>query len=318
MKLIEKVFNVKRARSHLFSEYESGDVAYVGNGLTDNAVVGFVKPLTNDRVFKNMGITVSAFCEASVHAPPFIACGRSGNGLVVLEPHVPMSPGQLAYASAYINRALRWRFSWYWQTTADRLKRLSVPDVIPEIPFDVKAALPQLMPIRASSVHADFKSFALGDIYDLMPGDYHNASILKTGKTPLVSCGDLDNGIIGFVTAPESRIYQCRLTVALNGQPLTTKYHPYRFAAKDDIAVCIPRSPLQLTTEMFIQATINRERWRYSYYRKCYVDKLRRLCFQLPSSSGAIDEGAMRKMVEAAPYWKFVDAQTPLQDSVGA
>src|SRR5579859_4928419 len=128
MKPIEELFTVHRATSHLFSDYESGNVAYVGNGLGDNAVVGFVTPLPKDKVFKFMGIAISAFCEATVQAPPFIACGRAGNGLVVLEPKNPMKPGQLAYIAAYINRAVRWRFSWYWQTTADRLRRIAIPD----------------------------------------------------------------------------------------------------------------------------------------------------------------------------------------------
>lgn len=114
MKPIEEMFVVHRARSKLFSDYSRGSVAYVGNGFGDNAVIGFVDPLPKDRVFQFVGIAVSAFCEATLQAPPFIACGRAGNGLVVLEPRQPMTAGQLAWVAAYINRALRWRFSWYW------------------------------------------------------------------------------------------------------------------------------------------------------------------------------------------------------------
>src|SRR5947209_7010968 len=117
MKTIDSLFNLHRARSGLFSEYGKGDVAYVGNGLADNAVVGFVTPLEGDKVFPFTGIAVSAFCEATVQTPPFIACGRAGNGLSVLQPKSPMRTAQLAYIAAYINRALRWRFNWYRQTT---------------------------------------------------------------------------------------------------------------------------------------------------------------------------------------------------------
>jgi hypothetical protein len=311
MKRIEELFLIKRARSHLFSEYEPGDVAYVGNGFTDNAVVGFVKPLPEDKVFGAIGITVSAFCEATVHLPPFIACGRAGNGVVVLEPKATMTPAQLAYTAAYINRALRWRFSWYWQTTADRLKRLPILDEIPDATFDVEGALPKLLVLKPRDVRVNLEKFSLGEIYDLAPGDYHNAAQLRPGTIPLVSCGDLDNGIIGYVSAPNDRIYQRRLTVALNGRPLTTKYHPYRFAAKDDVAICHPRLPLRLTTEAFIQAMLNRERWRYSYYRKCYVDKLQRFHLPLPGKHGKLDEDAIADIVETAPYWKFIETHIP-------
>src|SRR4051812_27605660 len=103
MERIEELFYLRRAKSGLFSEYQKGDVAYVGNGLDDNAVVGFVTPLPDDKTFAFLGIAVSAFCEATVQAPPFVACGRAGNGLVVLEAKLPMQPRQLAYIAAFIN-----------------------------------------------------------------------------------------------------------------------------------------------------------------------------------------------------------------------
>lgn len=94
MKRIDDLFTIHRARSDLYSRYEPGDTPYIGNGLSDNAVVGLVKALPKDRVFNFSGVVVSAFCEASVQVPPFIACGRAGNGLVVLEPKTSMT---LAY-----------------------------------------------------------------------------------------------------------------------------------------------------------------------------------------------------------------------------
>jgi len=310
MKPIEELFVVHRARSHLFSDYAAGRVAYVGNGLGDNAVVGFVEPLPKDKVFKFMGISVSAFCEATVHTPPFIACGRAGNGVVVLEPKRPMKSGQLAYIAAYINRAVRWRFSWYWQTTATRLRRLLIPDEIPEVAFDVAGILPKLAACQPPKIRTGVRMFPLGEIYNLVSGDFHNAANLKLGPIPLVSCGDLDNGIIGRIALSE-HVYQNRFTVALNGNPLTAKYHPYRFSAKDDVAVCVPRTPLQLATEMFIMAMVNRERWRYSYYRKCYIDKLKRFRIPLPAKNGGIDESVIRDVVEATSYWKFIQTYLP-------
>jgi hypothetical protein len=84
MKKIEEIFHLHRAKSGLFSDYKKGNVAYVGNGLANNAVVGFVTPLADDKVFSFTGLAVSAFCEATVQTAPFVACGRAGNGLVGL------------------------------------------------------------------------------------------------------------------------------------------------------------------------------------------------------------------------------------------
>jgi hypothetical protein len=55
---------------------------------------------------------------------------------------------------------------------------------------------------------------------------------------------------------------------------------------------------------------LNRERWRYSYYRKCFADKLRRFAIELPcKKSGGLDEDTMQAVVEAAPYWDYIQSK---------
>ena len=120
----------------------------------------------------------------------------------------------------------------------------------------------------------------------------------------MVSCGDQNNGIAGYFDV--DRTYQNRLTIALNGSTLATKYHPYIFAAKDDVAVCIPRAPIRLTTQLFVQVMVNRDKWRYSYYRKCYLEKLRRFTVLLPTIKGELDEDVMGRMIETTPYWSYL------------
>jgi hypothetical protein len=306
MARIEDLFVLHRARSGLFSEYEPGDVAYVGNGFADNGVVGYVNPRPKDLVFDFEAIAVSAFCEATVQVPPFIACGRAGNGLVVLQPRGRMTLGQLAFLAAYINATLRWRFNWYHQITADRLRRLPLPDSVPSgLGFDVRRVLPQPTISAPAEWRATFSRFALDDLFELEAGHFHSLGELEPGDVPVVSCGDRNNGIVGRYDVKE-HLHRGRLTIALNGSTLATKYHPYTFAAKDDAAICIPKQPMRLTSELFIQAVLTMERWRYSYYRKCYISKLRRFSVSVPSIDGWLDEDAMASMVERAPYWAYV------------
>jgi type I restriction enzyme M protein len=146
--------------------------------------------------------------------------------------------------------------------------------------------------------------FRLGALYELIAGDYHSAAEVPVGNVPLVSCGDADNGITCFVTPPPDKVYRERLTIAFNGMnTLTAKYHPYTFATKDDVAVCVPRTPMRLTTQVYIQAMINRERWRYSYYRKCFLEKLKRFSIILPVKGSSIDEDIIADLVSGTPYW---------------
>lgn len=306
MPTIDELFTVHRAKSDLFSEYEPGVVGYVGNTTADNGMMGFVTPQPKDRVFRSLAISVSAFCDATVQAPPFIACGRAGNGLVVLEPKTHMTPTDLAHYAAYINTAVKWRFNWYRQVTADRLKPIQVAD-LPRVRlgFGVANQMPPASQHGRPSWKLEVMPFTLESLFDLVPGNYHSLGVLSPGAVPMVSCGAENNGVEGFYEV-KKHLHCNRLTIALNGSPLATKYHPYTFAAKDDVAVCLPRRPMGLATLLFVQAMLERERWRYSYYRKCYISKLKRFTVNLPVTNGVPDEHLMHRVVEDAPYWEYL------------
>jgi len=313
MRRIDEVFNLHRAHSDIFSRYRPGDIPYVGNGLSDNAVVGLITPLPKDRVFDFWGVAVSAFCEATVQCPPFVACGRAGNGLVVLEPKSKMTLGQLGYTAAYLNLAVRWRFSWYWQTTVDRLRRLELPGRIPDAEFAVHIFMPPQVAPGAAGPIPVLERFPLGTLFSLEPGDFHVVGNLPSGKIPVVSCGDLDNGVCGYFDIPDENIYSHKMTIAFNGSTLSAKYHPYQFGAKDDVAICFPKREMRLTTLLFIQVVLRREQWRFSYYRKCYREKLERVSVPLPVKAGDIDEDVIEQAMRLSPYWGYL--ATRLHDS---
>jgi len=184
-----------------------------------------------------------------------------------------------------------------------------VPDETP-IRYQVSDFIPAMTHQNPPAWTPHFRPFALDKLFDLTPGDFHNASDLPRGEIPLISCGDADNGIAAFVSVPPENIYHGRLTIAFNGMnTLTTKFHFYNFAAKDDVAICVPKKPLRLTTLVFVQLMMNRERWRYSYYRKCFMDKLRRQSVMLPEKGGSVDEDLIELLLEATTYWSALKSR---------
>lgn len=127
----------------------------------------------------------------------------------------------------------------------------------------------------------------------------------------MASCADGNNGIAGFYEIPRRMAYANAITIAFNGSPLTTKLHPYEFGAKDDVAVAVAReqggAPLPVEALIFIQAQLNSERWRFSYYRKCFRAKLGRTLVELPEKRpGVPDIQFMVAAVRAQPYWWFL------------
>lgn len=156
-----------------------------------------------------------------------------------------------------------------------------------------------------------FKSVAITDMFTVESGQYHNASSLEKGDDPLISCGDTNNGLNRFVQAPPSaRKYSDSLTVAYNGQPFTAKFHPYPFVTKDDVAVCRSDSGIPLETVIFAGVMFNLERWRYSYGRKCFREKLCRSSIPMPvTESGQIAHDWIRDLVTRHPYWNYFHDQ---------
>lgn len=151
-----------------------------------------------------------------------------------------------------------------------------------------------------------FKRFRLDSLFGLHAGDYHSLGKVRRGSIPVVSCKDTGNGIIGSYSIPAESVYHDALTIAFNGRPLTTKIHPYAFGAKDDVAVAVPRETWPPEVLVFLAGSLNAERWRFSYYRKCFREKLGRFEISLPAKGGVIHTDYMQQAVRAQPYWWFL------------
>jgi hypothetical protein len=218
-----------------------------------------------------------------------------------------MTNGRLAHIAAYLNRAHGWRFTWYRQATKDRFQGLLIPTEPDDLRFRVTELLPETGQATDQIPELRFRPQVLGDMLTLEAGEYHAKTDLPVGSVPLISCGNEDHGVIGYVDAPAEHIHSHCLTIALNGQPLTTKFHPYAFTAKDDVAVANPKIPMRLPTLLFLQMMLNREQWRYSYYRKCFIDKLRRSVVPMPVKGPVLDELGMQAVMAATPYWGYLE-----------
>lgn len=149
------------------------------------------------------------------------------------------------------------------------------------------------------------KEMRIRDLFNVRSGDCHATSELDTGATPLISCGDLNNGLVGHYNIPDEWKHRHAITVAYNGSwPLTTKFHPYEFGAKDDVAVLEPRRPMPDSVMLYVAAQLNRMVWRYSHGRKCFREKLQDVRVVLPvvQTDGAerVDEAAIEALFQRA------------------
>jgi len=128
----------------------------------------------------------------------------------------------------------------------------------------------------------------IGELFEVKTGNFHAAKKLDPGDTPLISCGDINHGLIGYFNIRDEFQHKDVLTVAYNGSPLTTKYRPYRFGAKDDIGILYPKETMSINFLLYVSALLNAKRWRYSYGRKCFKRKLKTVEVTIPCDRGAV------------------------------
>ncbi len=149
-----------------------------------------------------------------------------------------------------------------------------------------------------------YATLKVKDLFDVHSGDFHSIGDLDAGNIALISCGDLGNGLVGYFDIPDDHQYSRAITVAYNGSwPLTTKYHPYAFGAKDDVAVLVPKEDMEQCVLLYVAALLNRLIWRYSYGRKCFKEKLQDVPLVMPVKKGkrlVIDDRLPRELFSKA------------------
>lgn len=150
-------------------------------------------------------------------------------------------------------------------------------------------------------------------------GIYHVSSELDNGEIPLISCSSINSGVEEYVNVPDTVLimvkgkektiqstYKNAITIASDGKPLTSFYHYYTFSAKDNVMVCFSKKDYRFTSLLFITSQLNNIRWRFSYGRKCYLNKVHKIKIFLPMKGEQIDENYIEYLVKKCPSWKIL------------
>ncbi len=318
---LSDLFELRSGDFHATKELDDGTTPLISCGYEDSGLVGYYS-IPQHLTYRNC-ITVAYNGQpllAKYHPYRFGA----KDDVAVLIPRQELNEATLLYVAAQRNLQ-KWRYGYgrkcfkekfanvaialpivSAQLNEDRIEEASIRALLP---CRLQQLIPQHRTDRALTVPAlDWQEWPLSHFFSFKRGEFHSLRELSPGKTPIISCAETNNGIAGAFDVDEG-IYRHKLTIAMNGRVLTTKYHPYQFAAKDDIAVCFPRKNMRLTSLLLIQAILNLERWRYSYGRKCYIAKLQRLCVPLPTKDGWLDEEGIAAVCAATPYWEHLQGQ---------
>lgn len=304
---IHEIFDIKNAKSKGYETYEKGHTPFVSNGTYNNGVLGFVKPNKGDRVFLKSGICVSSFCEATVHNPPFLPRGNGGSGLIVLLPKAPLSLESLYYYAAQINTH-KWRFSFGRMVTSERIKNLELEEnkINISINKEINRLLPQTKIKARPKINSLFKKVRLVDYCTIEKKTAKPINQMLSGPTPYVSTTSKNNGILDYVADPPIFSPKC-ITVALNGSVGEAFYQFDDFITSGDNAVLRPKGFTDPYLLFYIAYEIRRQKWRYNYYRKLTLAKLRKMEIYLPfKESGLLDFNFIKSVFQNSYGYEII------------
>jgi type I restriction enzyme M protein len=148
-----------------------------------------------------------------------------------------------------------------------------------------------------------FESKSITEFFN-MPietGDYHASNALDKGEIPLISCSTLNGGVEGSFDL--EILHNNVITIASDGQPLTSFYHYYDIGVKDNVLIGDPNREYRFTTLLYLVSQLNRLKWRFSYGRKAYNNKVDKIFIDIPISNGEIDEDYIEYLVKKQSSW---------------
>lgn len=178
-------------------------------------------------------------------------------------------------------------------------------------------SLQHVTPSEVPEPPVSFEFFSMTDLFgkvggSIRRGDIHALNKEVPGTTPVVTTSTDMNGIESFYDLEAWDKHKNVITVASNGTPLTSFYHPYEVVVKDDLFICSPPPEMPVATIFYIITALNRLTWRFSYYRKCYMNKLDKIAVPMPvTAQGDIDYDWIDRAAQSCDGWHQLVAALP-------
>jgi len=220
------------------------------------------------------------------------------NNCLLLKPKKNLSVEEL-FQIAFQLRLNKWKYKYGRQITPERIKKQEIILIQPKIKYNelVENQLPKA--INKKTIEP-FKEIRLVPVTDLCVISKKTAlpqNAMSDGNTPYVTTTFKNNGISNWVSDEPNNKAKC-LTVALNGSCGETFFQFDDFITSGDNAVLNLKKEYNPYLLLYIGKMIEREQWRYNYYRKLNMTKLKKMKIPVPYTNNKIDIKYIQKVIE--------------------
>ncbi|WP_086226755.1 restriction endonuclease subunit S [Campylobacter devanensis] len=142
----------------------------------------------------------------------------------------------------------------------------------------------------------EWGEFKLNELFNIERGTRFIKSKRKSGKIPLVTAGEQNQGVAEFIAYDdELKIYENHLTIDMF---CNCFYRNYKFLCDDNILVLLPKIDIGNKSLLFMTSAINKDKTKFGYEKQYRQKSFAEHKIKLPiTASGEIDFEFMESFV---------------------
>lgn len=278
-------------------EWLEGDI---GNGILisskgdENGVYGFFDIENN---YQSPFITVPSTGTVGQAFVQEQNCSVDDNCLVLL-PHKKLDKEKL-FQVAFQIRLNKWKYRYGRQITPERLATQKISLIENKLNYSElsKNFLPKKIKKIKVLENRNIKLVKINDLCNIQKKTALPQNALEENGTPYVTTTSKNNGVSNFMNEEPNTKAKC-LTVALNGSVGETFFQFDDFITSGDNAILTLKATYNPYILFYIGAMIKNHQWKYNYYRKLNLLKLKKMLIPVPYKNDSVDIEYVKSIVE--------------------
>ena len=312
---IKDFFKVELSKGDIkLDDMESGTVALISSGETNNGVVGYIdeKGDGKAKIFPPNQITIDMFGNAFYQSEPFYAVSHGRVNILIPKFNLTKEIG--LFISSLI-RQEQYKYSYGRAVYSGVAEEMDIR--LPAIPSGepdwewIESYIRSLhhKPLTTSNKVGQapeldtsvWREFLLSDYFDIVAGIYHYPDEYEEGETPYISASNLNNGVGQNISLKPDFSGNKIITGKVG---CTAFYQPESFCATSDVNVFTPKFKMSRDVGVFLVTLINfSENYKWAYGRQCRVGNSKKISISLPTTpSGEPDWEWMENYIRSLPY----------------
>ena len=274
---LSELFDIETGGNMLLQDEAKGEIPVVALGFKNNGIVEYIKENPKHKKYSSGCITVAGWAgglKAFVQDKNFYVKGR----VKILTPKINLTFNEKMYYCLCLN-ANAYKFAYGRKASSDRLSEILLPNKS-EIPdwvytteeLDLSEYKESFTNSPTPELNTDsWKEFKISDLFNIERGVRLTKADQEPGNIPLVTAGEYNYGINGYISNGKSKLFKNAITVDMFCHAV---YRDYEFYCDDNIIVLTPKNEMKLNELLYYSLCICQNKFKFGYGRQLRLSRL--------------------------------------------